>query len=222
LAGLGSGAPQSLAIRRSRYQGKPSVILSGGDSRGLMYAALDTAERAGWSAAGGDPFARVRDVSEQPYLVERGVSMYTMQRAYFESRLYDEKHWERYFDMLAASRINNFILIFGYENGGFMAPLYPYFFNLPDYPGVELVGITPAQQAWRRSGADARSTAAGIWFPPRRRPGRSIRARRRTRTSACGPGLGRDGGQPGRITPAAPGASSSLPSGRHPVQSKTA
>lgn len=147
VAGLGSGAPQSLAIRRSSYRGKPAVLLSGGDSRGLMYAALDTAERAGWSTAGGDPFARVRAVSEQPYLVERGVSMYTMQRAYFESRLYDEKHWERYFDMLAASRINNFILIFGYENGGFMAPLYPYFFNLPDYPGVELVGITPAQQA---------------------------------------------------------------------------
>ncbi|SPE38586.1 conserved hypothetical protein [Candidatus Sulfopaludibacter sp. SbA3] len=38
-------------------------------------------------------------------------------------------------------------MIFGYENGGFMAPLYPYFFNLPEYPAVELVGITPAQQA---------------------------------------------------------------------------
>ena len=146
LAGLKKGEPQSLSIRRSTYAGKPAVTLSGGDSRGLMYAALDTADRVGWSGADADPFARVRDVSEEAYLVERGVSTFTMQRTYFESRLYDEQYWERYFDMLASSRINNFIVIFGYENGGFMAPLYPYFFNVPEYPGVELIGITPAQQ----------------------------------------------------------------------------
>jgi hypothetical protein len=172
VAGLGKGAPQSLTIRRSTYQGKPSVMLSGGDARGLMYAALDTADRTGWSGTDKDPFARVRDVSEEPYLVERGVSMYTMQRAYFESRLYDEKYWERYFDLLAASRINNFIVIFGYENGGFMAPLYPYFFNVPDYPGVELVGITPAQQARNTAAFKAMmriahergiDVTAGIW-----------------------------------------------------------
>ncbi|SPE43320.1 conserved exported hypothetical protein [Candidatus Sulfopaludibacter sp. SbA3] len=147
LAGVGKGARQSVSIRRSRYQGKPSVMLSGGDARGLMYAALDTADHVRWNTKVEDPFARVREVSEEPYLVDRGVSIYTMQRAYFESRLYDENYWQRYFDLLASSRINNFIVIFGYENGGFMAPLYPYFFNLPEYPGVELVGITPAQQA---------------------------------------------------------------------------
>jgi hypothetical protein len=147
LAGVGKGAPQSLSIRRSTYKSKPAVVLTGGDARGLMYAALDTAERTSWSGTGTDPFARVSDVTEEAYLAQRGVSMFTMQRAYFESRLYDEKYWERYFDMLASSRINNFIVIFGYENGGFMAPLYPYFFNVPEYPGVELVGITATEQA---------------------------------------------------------------------------
>ena len=44
--------------------------------------------------------------------------------------------------MLAADRINNFVVIFGYENGGFMAPLYPYFFDVKEFPDVELVGIT--------------------------------------------------------------------------------
>jgi hypothetical protein len=146
VARLDGGGPETLAVRRSTYQGKPALTLTGGDARGLMYAALDTAERVAGNAPGDDPFARVRDAAEQPYLAGRGISMYTMQRAYFESRLYDEKYWERYFDLLAASRINNFIVIFGYENGGFMAPLYPYFFNVPEYSGVELVGITPAQQ----------------------------------------------------------------------------
>jgi hypothetical protein len=72
--------------------------------------------------------------------------MYTMQRAYFESRLHDENHWKRYFDLLARSRINTFTIIFGYENGGFMAPLYPYFFDLPAFPEARLVGITAQQQ----------------------------------------------------------------------------
>jgi hypothetical protein len=138
--------PEALAIRRGKYQGKPAVILCGADARGLMYAALDTAQRIAWSSDAGNPFQSVRDASEKPYLAERGVSMYTMQRAYFESRLYDEQYWKRYFDMLSASRINSFVVIFGYENGGFMAPLYPYFFDMEQFPDVQLVGITREQQ----------------------------------------------------------------------------
>jgi hypothetical protein len=163
--------PQALAIRRDKYQGKPAINLTGGDPTGLMYAALDTAERISWSTPA-DPFQYVHDVSEKPYIVDRGISIYTMQRAYFESRLYDEQYWTRYFDILAADRLNNFIVIFGYENGGFMAPLYPYFFNVPDFPGVEFVGITPEQQAHNTAAFKAMiriahergiAVTAGIW-----------------------------------------------------------
>src|ERR1035441_995016 len=136
---------ESLTIWRGRYRNKPALALRGGDARGLMYAALDTAERIAWSS--NDPFQYVRDTTEKPYLAERGISMYTMQRAYFESRLYDEAHWKRYFDMLAADRINSFVVIFGYENGGFMAPLYPFFFDVKEFPGVAMVGLTKPQQA---------------------------------------------------------------------------
>src|ERR1017187_2815911 len=76
---------ESLTIWRGRYRNKPAIALRGGDARGLMYAALDTAERIAWSIA--DPFQFVRNTTEKPYLAERGISMYTMQRAYFESRL---------------------------------------------------------------------------------------------------------------------------------------
>jgi hypothetical protein len=157
LAGIGASAAlrewkapvpvgrESLTIWRGRYQNKPAIALRGGDARGLMYAALDTADRVTWSSD--DPFQFVRNVTEKPYLAERGISMYTMQRAYFESRLYDEAHWKRYFDTLAADRINSFVVIFGYENGGFMAPLYPYFFDVREFPDVELVGITKPEQA---------------------------------------------------------------------------
>ena len=166
-----SKAAESLSVRRQRLGGKPAVVLSGGDSRGLMYAALDTAEKIS-ASAGPDPLQLVRDLSETPYLAERGISTYTMQRAYFEQRLYDERYWTRYFDMLAADRINSFVVIFGYEDGGFMAPLYPYFFDTPGFLNVEMVGITAAQQQRNTAAfkaliriAHARGidVTAGIW-----------------------------------------------------------
>lgn len=95
-----------------------------------------------------------------------------MHRAYFESRLFDESYWDRYFDLLAQSRFNSFVVIFGYENGGFMAPPYPYFFDVDSFPDVSLVGITVGQQrrnvlAFQRliDAAHQRGIAvhAGIW-----------------------------------------------------------
>ena len=141
-----SGCAESLSIAPARYRGRPALDLRGGDAVGLMYAALAAADRIALDA-GDDPFAGVRQASEQPFLHERGVSMYTMQRALFEQKLYDETYWRKYFDLLADSRINTFVVIFGYENGGFMAPPYPYFFDTPGYPDVRLVGLTAEQQA---------------------------------------------------------------------------
>jgi hypothetical protein len=161
---------EALTIWRGRYLGKPAIALSGGDASGLMYAALDTADRIAWSST--DPFEYVRDTTEKPYLAERGVSMYTMQRAYFESRLYDEAYWKRYFDTLAADRINSFVVIFGYENGGFMAPPYPFFFDVEEFPGVEMVGLAKPEQARNKAAFQAMihlahergiAVTAGIW-----------------------------------------------------------
>jgi len=140
-------AAEALVVRRlANYRGRPALVLYGADARGLMYAALDVAARVSPAARTSDPFENVREAAEEPFLAERGVSMYTMHRGYFESRLYDERHWQKYFDMLAASRINNFVVIFGYENGGFMAPPYPYFFDVAEFPQVKLVGLTSAEQ----------------------------------------------------------------------------
>src|SRR5262245_18151714 len=139
--------PEALSIARSTQLGRPALDLRGGGARGLMYAALDTADRIAWSADPRDPFEFVGPVTEAPFLHERGVSMYTMQRALFEKKLYDEVYWRKYFDLLANSRINTFIVVFGYENGGFMAPPYPYFYDVPEFPGVRFVGLTAEQQA---------------------------------------------------------------------------
>ena len=139
--------PESLAVRHIRNGNRHTVVLCGKDPVGLMYAALDTAERIGWSDDGQHFFAHIRNTSESPCLVDRSISTYTMQRRWFEQRLYDPSYWEQYFDMLAASRINSHVIIFGYECGGFMAPLYPYFFNVEGFPEIQLTGITDQQQA---------------------------------------------------------------------------
>jgi hypothetical protein len=139
-------AAESLSIRNTQLLGRPALVLCGADDRGLMYAALDVADRIGWTTDSANPFAAVRDIEESPSVVERSLSVYTMNRAYWESRFYDERYWARYLDTLAASRFNRLLIIFGYENGGFLAPSYPYFFDTPGFPGVRMVNLTPQQQ----------------------------------------------------------------------------
>ena len=137
---------EALVIRRAKFNGKPAVVVCGSDDRGLLYAELDVADRIGWAADSANPLSEVRDAAEKPAVVERALSLYTMNRAYFESRLYDEQYWSRYLDTLARNRFNTFVLIFGYENGGYMAPPYPYFFDVEEFPDVRVVGITKEQQ----------------------------------------------------------------------------
>lgn len=138
-------ATESLLIRRVQREGKSVVLVTGADARGLMYGLLDVADRVGWTA-GDQPFSEVRDTDEQPYAAERALSLYTFNRGYWESRFYDEAYWARYLDVLAQNRFDSLVVIFGYENGGFLAPCYPYFFDVQGFPDVRMVGISPEQQ----------------------------------------------------------------------------
>jgi len=138
--------PEALVIQRTEWQGKPVWVAAGFDDRGLMYAELDIADRIGWSSDRNAPLSELRAASEKPDAPQRALSIYTMNRAYWESRFYDQEYWARYLDLLAQNRFNSFVLIFGYENGGFLAPAYPYFFDVEEFPDVRMVGITPEQQ----------------------------------------------------------------------------
>jgi hypothetical protein len=138
--------PEALVIRRTAWQGKPVWVIVGSDDRGLMYAELDVANRIGWSVDPRTPLSEVRNTAEKPAVSERALSIYTMNRAYWESRFYDQEYWARYLDLLAMNRFNSLVVIFGYENGGFLAPCYPYFFDVEQFPDVRMVGITREQQ----------------------------------------------------------------------------
>jgi len=138
--------PEALTIWKTKSQNKPVLLISGFDDTGLMYALLDMAKRIKWSTDKENPLSEVREITEKPDVAQRAISFYTMNRAYWESRFYDETYWERYLDLLAENRFNSMVVIFGYENGGFLAPCYPYFFDVESYPDVKMVGITAEEQ----------------------------------------------------------------------------
>jgi hypothetical protein len=137
---------EALTIRKTKWQQKPVLIISGYDDRGLMYGLLDVALRINRSANTKDPLNEVLEITEKPDVSERAISFYTMNRAYWESRFYDKAYWNRYLDLLAQNRFNSMVVIFGYENGGFLAPCYPYFFDTEGFPDVRMVGISAGEQ----------------------------------------------------------------------------
>lgn len=137
---------EALTILKTVRPGKPTWLIAGADERGLMYGEFEVADRIRWSTNSETPLSELREISEKPETRTRGISLFTMNRAYWESRFYDEAYWMRYLDTLAQNRFNSLVVILGYENGGFMAPSYPYFFDLPEFPEVKMIGITPAQQ----------------------------------------------------------------------------
>ncbi|MHC4241634.1 MAG: beta-N-acetylhexosaminidase family protein [Planctomycetota bacterium] len=137
---------ESLLIRETKWSGKKTLLVSGADDRGLMYALLDVADRIGWGKNSSRPFSEVRNVRENPAVSERALSIYTMHQANFESYFYDEDYWERYLDMLAENRFNTFALLLGYENWGYFTPPYPYFFDVEEFPDIKVVGITEQKQ----------------------------------------------------------------------------
>jgi hypothetical protein len=138
--------PEAFTITKTTAEGKSVWITAGYDDHGLMYALLDIADRIGWSSGKKSPMSEVQETTEKPDVSDRAVSLYTMNRAYWESRFYDEQYWSRYLDVLAKNRFNSMVVIFGYENGGFLAPCYPYFFNVEGFPDVRMGSITPQEQ----------------------------------------------------------------------------
>ena len=125
---------EAFAIRKIEKGWQTQIAIAGGDATGIMYAVLDITERIQRTSFDKDLFSNVKSVSESPFIKDRSISTYTMNRSWFEKNLYDIKYWETYFDMLAANRINSYVFIFGYECAGFMAPMYPYFFDVKEFP----------------------------------------------------------------------------------------
>lgn len=143
-----SGKAESFSITKEEEEEaeKNIMMVSGYDKRGLIYALLDIADQIGDQGTQ-NPLSGLKETRESPDVKTRAISMYTMNRAYWESRFYDEAYWEKYMDMLVLNRFNSIVVIFGYENGGFLAPCYPYFFDVDGFPEVKMSNLSDGEQA---------------------------------------------------------------------------
>ena len=137
---------EALMLWHTTRNQTPALVVSGYDDTGLMYALQETIRQIRLGANTRMALDSLKDLSEKPSIHTRAVSIYTMNRAYWESRFYDEKYWTRYLDELAEDRFNSLVVVFGYENGGFLAPCYPYFFNVDGYPDIRMTGLSEAEQ----------------------------------------------------------------------------
>ncbi len=136
---------ESYTIWNTTHNDKLLWVINGSDNRGLMYGLFDIAERVKKSSDE-NPLSELVPITESPEVVTRAISIYTMNRAYWESKFYNEDYWMRYMDMLAKNRFNTMVVIFGYENAGFLAPCYPYFFDVDGYPEIKINNITDTEQ----------------------------------------------------------------------------
>ncbi len=141
-----SEKPESLAIHKATFEGKPMLLVSGRDDRGLMYALLEVAERIGWARDKSALLSEVENLTESPEVADRGVTIFTMQKHQYEDRLHDENYWVQYFNMLAEDRFNTVEVKFAYEANGYNCPVYPYYIDVQGFPNVRVSGLSKQEQ----------------------------------------------------------------------------
>ncbi len=151
-------AAESLALVPGRVGGKPVVMTTGPDVRGLVYAILELADRVTFA---GDPVAVLRGVD--PSIEKPANSIRSMTRLFvsdIEDKpwFYDKAFWQEYLSMLVAQRFNRFSLTLGlgYDSprnvvDSYFIFAYPYLVTVPGYE-VQVRGL-PAGERQRNLAA---------------------------------------------------------------------
>ena len=145
---------ETVALIPGTHMGKPAILATGVDARGIVYGLLELADRVHSSP---DPVTALHLAA--PYIettpnkvrsVSRGFCSEVEDKPWY----YDRAFWTQYLDTLAAARFNRFALTFGlgYDfprgvTGDYFHFPYPY---LVEVPGYEQVHVEPALQPGER------------------------------------------------------------------------
>jgi hypothetical protein len=111
----------------------------GGDERGLMYGLLEAADQIGHSG-------RLSRASGQPATPLRGIRYFIHNQDLEEHWYFSRQFWDEYFAMLARNRFNRFNLVFAHQTN-YLAPPYPYWIALPEFPDIRVHGLTEQRRA---------------------------------------------------------------------------
>ncbi len=137
--GSKAGAPAT-----SMAGGKPECFtisngaIAGSDERGLMYGLLEAAEQVRESG-------RVSNAAGCPAAAMRGIRYFLHNEDLERNWYYSKDYWQDYFSMLARSRFNRFNLVFAHQTN-YLAPPYPFWLSLPEFPAVRARGLSDEQR----------------------------------------------------------------------------
>jgi hypothetical protein len=141
--------PESLGIVSATLQGHPVLMLTGTDTRGLVYSILELADRIQYEDAPKALASSYRFV-EQPANEIRSVQRLFVSDVEDKGWYHDKTFWAEYLSMLAAQRFNRFSLTLGL---GYDLPrrvldsyfIFSYPFFLSEVPGykVTVPGLSP-------------------------------------------------------------------------------
>lgn len=127
---LVSGRPECFQITRG------SITAS--DETGLMYGLLEAADQV--RTAG-----RLSDAAGCPSVAMRGIRYFLHNQELEQNWYYSRDYWDQYFALLARSRFNRFNLVFAHQTN-YLAPPYPFWLSLPEFPGIRVPGLSDQQQ----------------------------------------------------------------------------
>ncbi len=139
-------AAESLLIKKVQGKEGLTLLLAGRDERGLVFALREAAAGIEAAGKGADPLSAILEGAESPALKLRSISMHLLNADLEREWYFSEEFWRQYFGMLVKNRFNTFILRFA-DQTNYMAPPYPWLFDLADYPEVGVVGLSKADQA---------------------------------------------------------------------------
>ena len=113
-------------------------LVTGGDLRGLMYGLLEAADqirRYGY-------LVQARGAPATPI---RGIRHFLHNQELEKDWYYSRDYWREFFAMLARQRFNRFNLVFAHQTA-YLAPPYPFWLALEEFPGVRVPGLTQAER----------------------------------------------------------------------------
>lgn len=124
--------------------GKPECFtvspaeVTGSDARGLMYGLLEAAEQV-------RNRGRLADCSGDPATSMRGIRYFLHNEDLEKTWYYSKDYWDEYFGLLARCRFNRFNLVFAHQTG-YLAPPYPFWLALPEFPEIRAKHLSDAQR----------------------------------------------------------------------------
>ncbi|HLN22213.1 MAG TPA: hypothetical protein VK213_14055 [Bacteroidales bacterium] len=132
--------PESLALVPLSSDGRRILLACGTDSRGLVYATLDLADRIRYSEQPLESLLIRDGVTEQPANKIRSLNRLFVSDIEDKPWFNDKEMWEQYLTMIATQRFNRFNLSLGigYDflqnvTDGYFLFAYPFLLNVPGY-----------------------------------------------------------------------------------------